>query len=381
MKHKLFSEYTNTYETVRSQLKGSKDAFERQQRAIDRERYETFDLPSPRMIDSVSRAPQRRPANKKAHERVTEFPRERLDQKPKQQQKKPEKHSDAIAFPLERVQQPQNRQTLENRQSTDRKQLTLQKQQTDKRPSTDKKKTTDKRQPTDKKQPADKRPSTDKKQPTDKKRQAKMEQPPQKQPQKVILPSSKETISSISKHDTKQAQKKVLLVELPQQREMKRKTLLILLAVSNFVLIAAIGTLLAVRQYSVVGISMEPTLMEGDRLYYTSFQDVSHGDIVIFDAGDEYGLVVKRVIGLPGDTIQVSASGAAVRNMELLDEPYMQADIYNNSGMRGVTVQEGMLFLMGDNRADSIDSRDVRIGQIPISSICGKVRFVVRGVE
>ena len=125
---------------------------------------------------------------------------------------------------------------------------------------------------------------------------------------------------------------------------------------------------------------MEPTLMAGDRIYYTSFQEVSRGDIVIFDAGEEYGLVVKRVIGMPGDTIQVMSNGAAVRNMEAIDEPYRRTDIYNNSGMRGVTVQEGMVFLMGDNRADSIDSRDVRIGQVPISSICGKVRFVIRGV-
>jgi len=59
----------------------------------------------------------------------------------------------------------------------------------------------------------------------------------------------------------------------------------------------------------------------------------------------------------------------------------MQADSFNNSGMRGITVQEGMVFLLGDNRAESIDSRDTRIGQVPIRSICGKVRFVVRGVE
>lgn len=160
----------------------------------------------------------------------------------------------------------------------------------------------------------------------------------------------------------------------------RKRATIVLLAVTAAVLLAAIGTLLVVREYAVTGISMEPTLMEGDKLYYTSFQDVSYGDIVIFDTGDAYGLVVKRVVGLPGDVIQVNADGTVVRNLVLTDEPYIQTDTLCNSGMASVTVETGKVFLMGDNRAVSIDSRDVRIGQIPISTIEGKVRLVVRGV-
>ena len=159
-----------------------------------------------------------------------------------------------------------------------------------------------------------------------------------------------------------------------------KQSLIVLLAVTAVVLVAAIGTLLMVRQYMVTGASMEPTLMEGDKLYYTSFQDISYGDIVIFDTGDAYGLVVKRVIGLPGDTIQVNADGTVVRNLVRIDEPYIQTDPLQNSGMESVMVEDGKVFLMGDNRAESIDSRDVRIGQIPINTIEGKVRLVVRGV-
>lgn len=165
-----------------------------------------------------------------------------------------------------------------------------------------------------------------------------------------------------------------------EQPNLHTKRTLILLVVVVVALLAVISVLLVIRQYMVIGVSMEPTLMEGDKLYYTSFQDVSYGDIVIFDTGDAYGLVVKRVVGLPGDVIQVNADGTVVRNLALIDEPYIQPDALHNSGMASVTVQDGMAFLIGDNRAESIDSRDIRIGQIPIDSICGEVRLVVRGV-
>lgn len=163
-------------------------------------------------------------------------------------------------------------------------------------------------------------------------------------------------------------------------RSGRKRAMILLLAVTAVVLLASIGALLVVRQYIVTGFSMEPTLMEGDKLYYTSFQDIAYGDIVIFDTADAYGLVVKRVVGLPGDKIHVNADGTIVRNLVLIDESYIQTDALHNSGMASVTVEDGKVFLMGDNRAESIDSRDIRIGQIPINTIEGKVRLVVRGV-
>jgi len=192
----------------------------------------------------------------------------------------------------------------------------------------------------------------------------------QKPPQPKTKPKAKPQSSAINPQHTEYAQPNLHT----------KRSLIVLLAITAVALLAAIGALLVVREYAVTGVSMEPTLMEGDKLYYTSVQNVSYGDVVIFDTGDAYGLVVKRVIGLPGDTIQINADGTVVRNMVLQDEPYMQKDAFQNSGKESVTVEDGKVFLMGDNRAESIDSRDVRIGQIPINSICGEVRMVVRGV-
>jgi signal peptidase I len=123
---------------------------------------------------------------------------------------------------------------------------------------------------------------------------------------------------------------------------------------------------------------MEPSLREGDVLYYTGFQQYGYGDLVIFEVKEAYGMIVKRVIGLPGDRIQVYSDGSVARNSVLLEESYLKPDELGNSAMQEITVGEGMLFVLGDNRAESIDSRDARIGQIPISSVRGKVEKIVR---
>lgn len=330
MKHKLFSEYTNTYEAMRSTLGRAQDAIEMNSSSIKKELYDTFDLPPRDGIAAIAKPQLERPASKH-NEKITEFPREKMEQAPRQKQNATAKGGDTIAFPMERVKPVEKEPALRPKKSDSK---------------------------------------------ISKARDGEKQSRPELSPD-----ADSNALKILLSQKAEPMRKEGAPLELPQQKERKRKTLLILLTLSIFVLTAAIGTLLAVRQYTVVGISMEPTLMEGDHIYYTSFQSVSHGDIVIFDAGDAYGLVVKRVIGLPGDTIQISANGAAVRNMELLREPYMKADLYNNSGTRSVAVQEGMVFLLGDNRADSIDSRDIRIGLIPMNAICGKVRFVVRGVE
>jgi len=144
------------------------------------------------------------------------------------------------------------------------------------------------------------------------------------------------------------------------------------------VLLVLSMALLNTRQYVVAGTSMEPTLMAGDVVRYIGFATVHTGDIVIFDAGDVYGLVVKRVIGLPGDTVEVTVDGHLLLNGILQDETNRLFDPLENSGMDEITVEPGTLFVLGDNRANSIDSRDARIGLIPRESVRGVVVRVIR---
>ncbi|HWQ97904.1 MAG TPA: signal peptidase I [Clostridia bacterium] len=163
----------------------------------------------------------------------------------------------------------------------------------------------------------------------------------------------------------------------PRKKKQKHasNTLIVLFVVLLVILAAAT---LYIRQYTVTGDSMEPTLMAGDRVFYVGFVQADYGDLVIFDAGDPYGLVIKRVAGLPGDRIEITADGHLIRNGEAVEEGYMVPDAYGNSAMAEVTVESGKLFVLGDNRAKSIDSRDVRVGQVSIDSVRGIVTRMLR---
>jgi signal peptidase I len=151
-----------------------------------------------------------------------------------------------------------------------------------------------------------------------------------------------------------------------------------LLRICVTVLLLITLALLYLRQYTVVGASMASTLMAGDRVFYVGVAKANYSDLVLFDAGETYGLVVKRVIGLPGDTIEVMLDGRVLRNGVLLEEAYIILDPLGNSALQAVNVESGKLFVLGDNRAESIDSRDVRVGQISLSSVRGVVTIMLR---
>jgi|SRR5579862_4283549 len=170
-------------------------------------------------------------------------------------------------------------------------------------------------------------------------------------------------------------------------------------------LVAALLVVLAVKQlvvnpYRIPSSSMEPTLhcarpalgceasfsdrVLACRLCY-DFSSPKRGDIVVFTAppaaalacGDG-GTYVKRLIGLPGDTVYEDKRGFIWIDGKKLDEPYVQADrreqdVQNNPEYLGKTwhVARGQYFFMGDNRGESCDSR--AWGTVPRSALIGKV--------
>jgi signal peptidase I len=126
----------------------------------------------------------------------------------------------------------------------------------------------------------------------------------------------------------------------------------------------------------VQGSSMYPTLKNGERLVINKIEyeigSPDYGDIVVLkhSANVDY---VKRVIGKGGDTIEVKNS-KVYRNGEMLDEPYVNTE-KSYEDFAQVTVPEGKYFVMGDNRAVSLDSRYASVGFIDEDSIIGHVVF------
>lgn len=135
------------------------------------------------------------------------------------------------------------------------------------------------------------------------------------------------------------------------------------------------------RLIAVDGTSMLPTLHHGDMMIVSGLgYTPAHGDIVVVNKETAaFGPVVKRVIGMSGDTIDINfATGDVIVNGQILDEPYINERTYTPEGMQfPLTVPEGQLFLLGDNRNGSSDSRDPRLGLVDVRYVIGKVRGIV----
>lgn len=138
-----------------------------------------------------------------------------------------------------------------------------------------------------------------------------------------------------------------------------------------------------VRLVGVKGSSMVPTYSDGDRVVLLSnfiSDDYKQGDVVVLIAPDydESTPLIKRVIATEGQTININfASGKVYVDNELLDEDYIN-DIttYNPGGMNyPVEVPKGCVFVMGDNRNHSTDSRNAKVGFVNKDEVLGKVVF------
>ena len=131
------------------------------------------------------------------------------------------------------------------------------------------------------------------------------------------------------------------------------------------------------RIIQVDGSSMVPTLINGDKLIvWGAGYTPQRGDVVIVDSYTAYGKpLVKRVIAKGGDTVSIDYSTGTVEvNGEVLQEDYIAEPTYLGYDLQfPYTVPEGTVFLMGDNRNESLDSRSSYIGCIDERDILGKV--------
>jgi signal peptidase I len=123
------------------------------------------------------------------------------------------------------------------------------------------------------------------------------------------------------------------------------------------------------------GPSMQPNLYAGYRVMTEKISYYLHepyrGDIVVVERDENEGNLIKRVLGLPGETIEIRG-GHTYINGEAIDEPWVAH--FGGRDFPPTLIPEGYIFIIGDNRSNSRDSRD--IGPVPIDSVIGRAWFV-----
>lgn len=164
------------------------------------------------------------------------------------------------------------------------------------------------------------------------------------------------------------------------------------------VIVLALGAAMLVRlyvlqQFYISGPSMEMTLVENDRVLVNKLSyrlhDIHRGDIVVFDRVTingqqvEHTDLIKRVIGVENDTVEIQKCKVLV-NGTIINEPYIDKDVLalptpedvcRIPDMKKITVPKKQIFVMGDNRPQSFDSRN--FGSVPVNLVIGRAFAVV----
>lgn len=154
-------------------------------------------------------------------------------------------------------------------------------------------------------------------------------------------------------------------------------------ALACSVLAVVLAFTFVIRLIGVSGHSMVPTLQDGDRLLVVNsilYRDYHYGDIVILRKQTFTSEpIVKRVIATQGQTVDIDfTTGAVYVDGEQMDEPYIAELTFEEEGTEfPLTVPEGSVFVMGDNRNHSNDSRDYRLGTVDTRYIIGKAVFLL----
>ena len=165
---------------------------------------------------------------------------------------------------------------------------------------------------------------------------------------------------------------------------MKTKVLKEILSTGIYLLVVLVITYLVIayvgQRTEVNGNSMQPTLNDGDNLIVDKisyrFRDPERFDIIVFPfVYKESTYYIKRIIGLPGETVQIDEEGNIYINGEILQESYGREVIkeeHRGIASKPITLGEDEYFVMGDNRNNSSDSRLAEVGNIKRDQIIGR---------
>ena len=165
--------------------------------------------------------------------------------------------------------------------------------------------------------------------------------------------------------------------ELERVKYKRRYRSVLKSTIYTLITVAAIAILVATLWLPVLqiyGTSMTPTLADGEIIFTVKTSDFEPGDIVSFYYNNK--ILVKRVIAEAGDWVNIDADGTVYVNDVPLDEPYLEEKAFGDTDIElPYQVPDGKIFVMGDHRATSVDSRNTAVGCVAQEQIVGKIIF------
>lgn len=165
--------------------------------------------------------------------------------------------------------------------------------------------------------------------------------------------------------------------ELKRVRYNQRYNSVFKSTVYTLITVAAIAVLVATLWLPVLqiyGTSMTPSLRDGDIVISLKSAEFTEGDIVAFYYNNK--ILVKRVIAKSGDWVSLDADGNVFVNGQMLEEPYITDKAFGDCNIEfPYQVPDGRIFVMGDHRSTSVDSRNTAVGCVAQEQIVGRVVF------
>ena len=163
--------------------------------------------------------------------------------------------------------------------------------------------------------------------------------------------------------------------ELKRIRYIKEYRRMLSSTVSSLLVVAAVAVLISMLFLPVLrvtGTSMTPTFMNDELVICNKRSNFKSGDVVAFYFNNK--ILLKRVIGTAGDVIDIKEDGTVYVNGEILDEPYVNEKAFGECDIKlPYQVPDNRIFVMGDHRSTSVDSRSTSVGCIADEYIIGKV--------
>ena len=182
---------------------------------------------------------------------------------------------------------------------------------------------------------------------------------------------------TVDKETSEEVTTRQLREELDQERTIGRQRQIVTNTIFILITVAAAAVLiatLALPIFHIYGKSMAPTLNEGDLILSVKGEDMKTGDLIAFYYNNK--ILIKRVIANSGDWVNIDESGNVFVNDQMIQEPYLQK---KSKGICSIKlpyqVPDGKVFVMGDNRDISIDSRSKEIGCIAGEQIAGRLEL------